>query len=70
MTFHKKPLAAAISLALLGMSPAIVIAQTAPAAPANQSAADAKKADDAKKAAAAKKAEPETIVVTGIRASL
>lgn len=70
MTFNRKPLAAAISLALFGLSPAIVIAQTAPAAPASQSAADAKKAEDAKKAAAAKKPEPEAIVVTGIRASL
>jgi len=70
MTFNRKPLAAAISLALLGLSPAIVLAQSTPAAPANQSAADAKKAEDAKKAAAAKKAEPETIVVTGLRASL
>ena len=69
MTFHKKPLAAAISLALLSLSPALIYAQ---AAPAGQTAAEAKKAEDARKAAAAaaKKAEPDTIVVTGIRASL
>jgi iron complex outermembrane recepter protein len=74
MEFNKKPIVAAVSLALLGLTASVtVIAQTAPAAPATQSAADAKKAEDAKKAAAAaapKKAEPETIVVTGIRASL
>jgi len=72
MTFHKKPLAAAVSLALLGLSPALGYAQAAPAA---QSAAEAKKAEDNKKTEAAKKAaatqpDPEAIVVTGIRASL
>ena len=72
MTFQKKRLAAAVSLALLGLSPALVCAQ---AAPANQSAAETKKIEDAKKADAAKQAatkqpDPEAIVVTGIRASL
>ena len=72
MTFQKKRLAAAISLALLGLSPALVCAQ---AAPANQGAAETKKIEDAKKADAAKQAapkqpDPEAIVVTGIRASL
>lgn len=70
MTFNKNPLAAAIALALLGPGPAIVMAQTTPAAPASQAAADAKKAEEAEKAAAAKRAETETIVVTGIRASV
>lgn len=54
MTFNKNPLAAAIALALLGPVPAIVMAQTTPAAPASQAAADAKKAEEAEKAAAAK----------------
>ncbi len=71
MEFHKKPVAAAVSLAILGLStPAILVAQTPTAAPTTQSAADAKKAEDEKKAAAAKKTDPEAIVVTGIRASL
>ncbi len=72
MTFHKKPLAAAVLLTLLGLSPALVYAQ---AAPVGQSAAEAKKAEDDKKAeiakkAAAKQPAPDTIIVTGIRASL
>ena len=68
MNFHPKPIVTAVSLALLSLTaPTIIFAQTPPA---TQSAADAKKVDDAKKAAAAKKTEAETIVVTGIRASL
>lgn len=66
MKFHQTPIAAAVTLALLGFSASVTVsAQTTPAAQA-----EAKKAEDAKKAADAKKAEPETIVVTGIRASL
>ncbi len=66
MKFHQTPIAAAVALALLGFSASVTVsAQTTPAAQA-----EAKKAEDAKKAADAKKAEPETIVVTGIRASL
>lgn len=64
MAHYRKPLALAISLALFGMTHAV--AQTAPA----PTAADAKKAEEEKKAAAAAKAKEETIVVTGIRASL
>jgi iron complex outermembrane recepter protein len=65
MNFHRTPIAAAVSLALLGFSASVAVsAQTTPAAQA-----EAKKVEDAKKAAE-KKPEPETIVVTGIRASL
>jgi iron complex outermembrane recepter protein len=59
MTFSKKPIAAAVSFALLGLTPAVVLAQAAPATPA---AASAPKKDEKK--------EVETIVVTGLRASL
>jgi iron complex outermembrane recepter protein len=66
MKFHQTPIAAAVTLALLGFSATVTV--SAQTTPATQS--DAKKAEEAKKAAAAKKPEPETIVVTGIRASL
>lgn len=83
MFFRQKPVAAAVSLALIGFaittSPAL-IAQTAPA-PAETSAAkiaeEARKAEEAKKAEAAKKAalskpsqQLDSVVVTGIRASI
>jgi iron complex outermembrane recepter protein len=61
MEFHKKPIAAAVSLALLGLTaPTLALAQAAPATPP---AAETKKAGP-------KKPEAEVIVVTGIRASL
>jgi iron complex outermembrane receptor protein len=72
MILSKKPIVTAISLAILGLSPALVLAQVTPSAQAAadaKKAEEAKKADEAKKAAEAKKA-PEEIVVTGIRASL
>jgi iron complex outermembrane recepter protein len=81
MNLHKKPLTVAVSLALvslsLGTASSLVFAQTSPAAPSTTAAQTeaAKKAEEARKAeeakrAAAKKTETETIVVTGIRASL
>lgn len=61
MTIRQKPLAAAVSLALLSMFPAAVMAQAAaPAASSPAKAADKKE----------EKKEVETIVVTGLRASL
>lgn len=70
---HMKPITIAVSLALMGAAPAVAHAQAAPA-PAAQTeaskAAEAKKAEEAKKAAEKKAAQAETIVVTGIRASL
>ena len=72
MTFHQRPIAAAVSLTLLSVSPVFVYAQ---AAPVSLSDADAKRAEEARRAeeskkATAKSAAPETIIVTGIRSSL
>jgi iron complex outermembrane recepter protein len=65
MRFHKKPVVTAVSLALIGLAyPAMSFAQAAP------TAEEAKKAEDAKKAAAKKTEQIETVIVTGIRASL
>jgi iron complex outermembrane recepter protein len=60
MTIRQKPLAAAVSLALLSMFPVAVMAQAA--APATSSPAKPAESKDKK--------EVETIVVTGLRASL
>jgi iron complex outermembrane recepter protein len=74
MKFQKKPIATAVSLALISMAVSVnVYAQATP--PANTTnteaaAVDAKKAEDAKKAAAKKTEQIDTVVVTGIRASL
>lgn len=66
MTFHQKPLATAVSLALLALiAPNFALAQT----PA-KTAEELKKEADAKKAAEQKSQQIETITVTGIRASL
>lgn len=68
MPLHQKPLAVAVSLALFGLIPAH--AQTPP--PASVSA-EARKAEEEKKKqeeARTKGAQTETIVVTGLRASL
>jgi iron complex outermembrane recepter protein len=72
MQHHVKPLVAAITIALNALALSSATAQTAPATPpatpaSPTKAEEAKKIEDAKKA---KAAEPETIVVTGIRASL
>lgn len=72
MQHHVKPLVAAITIALNALALSSATAQTAPATPpatpaAPTKAEEAKKIEDSKKA---KAAEPETVVVTGIRASL
>ena len=81
MFFNRKPIAVAVSLALIGFTATTaphLFAQTAPAtadgtpaSDAAKAAEEAKKAEAAKKAAAAKLTEQiDTVVVTGIRASL
>jgi iron complex outermembrane recepter protein len=66
MKLHRKPLAVAISFALLAWTQAQ--AQSAPATPPATPPTEDQKADEEKKAATAKAGE--RIVVTGIRASL
>ena len=81
MRLRQRPIATAVSLALFAYAATASFwssAQTTPAttdAEAAAQAADAKKAEEAKKAEAAKKAatkpaQIETVVVTGIRASI
>jgi len=73
MQHHVKPLVAAIAIALNALALSSATAQTTPttpttpAAPTAPTKADEKKVEDAKKA---KAPELETIIVTGIRASL
>jgi iron complex outermembrane recepter protein len=70
MTLHKKPVAAAVSLALFGLMADAVCAQTP--TPPPQATEASKAAEEKKKAEEARKKGPqaETIVVTGLRASL
>ena len=80
MYFNRKPIAVAVSLALIGFTVTTapyLIAQTAPtttdtaiASDAAKAAEEAKKAEAAKKAAAKLTEQIDTVVVTGIRASL
>jgi iron complex outermembrane recepter protein len=74
MKFQKKPIATAVSLALISMAVSVnVYAQATPPASTSNTeaaAADAKKAEDTKKAAAKKTEQIDTVIVTGIRASL
>jgi iron complex outermembrane recepter protein len=75
MRFHKKPVVTAVSLALIGIAySAASFAQTpnnATPATADAKATDeAKKAEEAKKASTKKTEQIDTVIVTGIRASL
>jgi iron complex outermembrane recepter protein len=68
MRFHQKPIVVAVSLALMGLAyPAVSFAQTAAE---TKAAEDAKKVEEAKRVAGKKTEQIETVIVTGIRASL
>ena len=70
MAFTRKPLAAAVALALFTLgAPAISLAQTPAATPAATADA-AKKAAEAKRKADEEKQKIDTVTVTGIRGSL